>query len=72
MNVTINNMKLFNLNIEQNYKIRSDFLKLVNLIKLINTPRIQQLIKSCLNSNYVVNSIIEKLHSAIKGNFKII
>lgn len=72
MNVTINNMKLFNLNIEQNYKIRSDFLKLVNLIKLNNTPRIQQLIKSCLNSNYVVNSIIEKLHSAIKGNFKII
>ena len=72
MNVTINNMKLFNLNIEQNYKIRSDFLKLVNLIKLNNTPRIQQLIKSCLNSNYVANSIIEKLHSAIKGNFKII
>lgn len=71
-NSTINNMKLHNLNIERNYislsNSRTDYQRLVNLIRLNQIPRIQQIIKSCLNSNYGVNGIIEKLHSAIKGN----
>ncbi len=52
------------------YKIKqSDYKRMVLLIGQEDIPGIHRLIKSCLSSNCGINGIINKLNSAIYGNY---
>lgn len=70
-NEEINDLKLNGLNLMRNNirlsNSKSDYKRLINQIANNNIPRVHQIIKSCVDSNYSANSIIDKLNAAING-----
>ena len=70
-NEKINDLKLNGLNLMRNNvrlsNSRSNYKRLLNQIANNNIPRVHQIIKSYVNSNYSSNAIIDKLNAAING-----
>ncbi len=70
-NEEINDLKLNGLNLMRNNirlsNSKSDYKRLISQIANNNIPRVHQIIKSCVDSNYSANSIIDKLNAAING-----
>lgn len=73
-NEKINSIKLETLNLKKSnmtlHNQLSDYKRFSLLIAQNDIPRIHQLVKSCIKSNYGINGIIEKIKLAISGSYR--